>query len=195
MEPEGSLSRSRSPPPTNPIHAFPFYYFTIHFNIEISCTPRSSKWPFSFWFPYQNSISTLPLPHTCYMLRPLILHNFIIPIIFDKSNNHEPIPVAARSKAWVCDCSLAGIAGSNSAGGMDVCLSLWSVVYCQVEVSASGWSPVQRSPTESGVSECDREASIMRRPWPATGCCAMEKKNREAPHYVFFSRVLLLSPT
>jgi hypothetical protein len=27
------------------------------------------------------------------------------------------------------------------------------------------------------VSECDREASIMRRPWPAGGCCAMGKKN------------------
>jgi hypothetical protein len=31
-------------------------------------------------------------------------------------------------------------------------------VCCQVEVSASGWSLVQRSPTESGVSECDRGA-------------------------------------
>jgi hypothetical protein len=27
------------------------------------------------------------------------------------------------------------------------------------------------------VSECDREASIMRRPWPTRGCCAMEKRN------------------
>ena len=33
-----------------------------------------------------------------------------------------PIAVAARSKAWVCGCSLARIAGSNPAGGMDVCL-------------------------------------------------------------------------
>ena len=33
-------------------------------------------------------------------------------------------PLAARSKAWVCCRSLAGIAGSNPAGGMDVCL-LW----------------------------------------------------------------------
>jgi hypothetical protein len=31
-------------------------------------------------------------------------------------------------------------------------------------VSATGRSLVQRSPTECGVSECDREASIMRRP-------------------------------
>ena len=33
-----------------------------------------------------------------------------------------PIPVAERSKAWVCGRSPAGIAGSNPAGGMDVCL-------------------------------------------------------------------------
>jgi hypothetical protein len=42
---------------------------------------------------------------------------------------------------------------------MDV-LSLVSVVCCQVEVSATGWSLVQRSATECGVSKkCDREAS------------------------------------
>jgi hypothetical protein len=34
----------------------------------------------------------------------------------------KPIPVAARSKALVCGRSHAGIAGSNPAGGMDVCL-------------------------------------------------------------------------
>jgi len=45
------------------------------------------------------------------------------------------------------------------------CLSLVSVVCCQVEVSASGWSLVQRSPTECDVSECDHESTIMR-PWP-----------------------------
>jgi hypothetical protein len=40
------------------------------------------------------------------------------------------------------------------------CLSLVSVVCCQVEVSATGWSLVQRSPTECGVSNvCDHETS------------------------------------
>ena len=34
----------------------------------------------------------------------------------------------------------------------------------RVEVSVTGWSLVQRSPTERGVSECDHESSIMRRP-------------------------------
>jgi len=31
------------------------------------------------------------------------------------------VPVAARSKAWVCGRSPAGIALSNPTGGMDVC--------------------------------------------------------------------------
>jgi hypothetical protein len=34
----------------------------------------------------------------------------------------SPIPVAARSKAWVCGRSLAGIVSSNLTGSMDVCL-------------------------------------------------------------------------
>jgi hypothetical protein len=38
------------------------------------------------------------------------------------SNTPTPIPVAARSTAWVCGRSLAGIAGSNAAEGMDICL-------------------------------------------------------------------------
>ena len=47
-----------------------------------------------------------------------------------------PVPVAARSKAQVCGRSLAGIAGSNTVEGMDVCL-LW-VLYIgkYVEFSA-----------------------------------------------------------
>jgi len=30
------------------------------------------------------------------------------------------------------------------------------------------------SPTVCGVSECDREASIMGWPWPTVGCCATD---------------------
>ena len=84
--------------------------------------------------------------------------------------------MAAPSKAWVCSCSLVGIVGSNPAGG--ICLSLVSVVCRQAEVSASGSSLVHRSPTEGGVSECDRDALIMRRPWPTGGCRAIgDRKN------------------
>ena len=45
--------------------------------------------------------------------------------------------MAARSKAWFCGSSLAGIVGSNPAGGHG-CLSPVNVVCCQVEVFASG---------------------------------------------------------
>jgi hypothetical protein len=85
-----------------------------------------------------------------------------------------PFQVAAQSKAWVCGGYLAGFAGSNPTGGVDV-PHLW-VLCCQVEFSASGWSLVQRSPTECGASECDREASIMRRTWPARGCWAVGER-------------------
>ena len=47
------------------------------------------------------------------------------------------IPATARSKAWVCDRPIAGIARSNPAAGMEV-VSLANVLYCQVEVSAWG---------------------------------------------------------
>ena len=43
------------------------------------------------------------------------------------------IPVAARSTAQDCDCSLAGFAGLNSAGGTDINL----LCLLQVEASAT----------------------------------------------------------
>jgi len=45
-------------------------------------------------------------------------------------------------------------------------LSLLSVVCCQVGVSATNRSLVQKSSTDCGVSECDLETSTMRRPRP-----------------------------
>ena len=57
-------------------------------------------------------------------------------------------------------------------------MSILSVMYRQVGVSATGRSFVQRSPTECGMSECDRKASIMRRPWPTRDCCVMRQKKR-----------------
>jgi hypothetical protein len=68
---------------------------------------------------------------------------------------YQPIPVATRSKTWVCGGSLAGMMGSNSSGGMDACLLLLPVVCCQI--SATGLLLVQTSPTDCGVyNECDR---------------------------------------
>jgi hypothetical protein len=77
------------------------------------------------------------------------------------SRSHWPPP------CW--DCGFESRRGHG-------CLSLLSVVCWKVWVSASGWSLVQRSPIEYGVSECDRKASIMRRPWHTGGCCSTEKQ-------------------
>ena len=65
-----------------------------------------------------------------------------------------------------CDCGFESHRGHG-------CVS---VVCCQVEISASGWSLVQRSPTECGVSECNHESSTMRRPSATKGCWVMVKK-------------------
>jgi len=84
--------------------------------------------------------------------------------------------VAARSKAWLCRCSIAGIVGSNRAGAMD-CLSLVSVVCCQVDASApADHSSREVLPILECLTECDLVAFIMRKFWPTRGCCAMVKK-------------------
>jgi len=93
-----------------------------------------------------------------------------------------PIPVAARSKAWVCGCSRFGIASPNPAGRHG-CLPVVSVVYCKIDISVPGRSLVQRSPTERGVCQCERKTSIMRRLWHTRGCCTMGKEI--IPKYVF----------
>ena len=82
------------------------------------------------------------------------------------------IPTALRSKAWVCCHSLAGIAVSNPA-------IEWMSVLCVIkrEVSPSDRPLVQRSPTECGVSECDREASIMGRPEPTRNSRAVKERS------------------
>jgi hypothetical protein len=66
------------------------------------------------------------------------------------------------------------------------------VVCCQVEISASGWSLVQRSPTECClcVCVCDREASIMRRSSRSKGCCAMERSKVRQLIKMIFLRLL-----
>jgi len=60
---------------------------------------------------------------------------------------------------WLLACWDWGFESSRWHG----CLSRVSIVRCQLGVSVLGISLVQRSPTKCGVSECDREALIMRR--------------------------------
>ena len=64
-----------------------------------------------------------------------------------------PIPGAEGNKARVYGRTLAGVAGSNAAGGLG-CLSLVSVVCFLVEVIERSQLPVQGSPTDCAVSLC-----------------------------------------
>jgi hypothetical protein len=75
-----------------------------------------------------------------------------------------PIPAAERSKAWVCSCSPAGIAGSNptEAWMFVVCLSgrdLCDGLITRPEESYRLWC----------VTVCDLETSRMRMLKPASG--------------------------
>ena len=83
-----------------------------------------------------------------------------------------PIPVTARSKAYVLGHSLTGIVGSNPVGSMDVLCEC-----CDLSVRGRC---IGRSPAECGVSDCDRDTSNKRRPCPNRGCCAM--KNSKVHH-------------
>jgi hypothetical protein len=69
------------------------------------------------------------------------------------------IPVAVWSRPWVYGRSHPGIVASNPTRVLGV-FSLVRVVFCQIEVSASDWSLVQRSPTECGVTKWMRSWSI-----------------------------------
>jgi hypothetical protein len=73
-------------------------------------------------------------------------------LITSRSRGPRDLGMGLRQLAF-WDCGLESRVG----GGGDVCLSLLSVVCCQVEVSATGRSVVQRSATERAcVIECDQ---------------------------------------
>jgi hypothetical protein len=103
---------------------------------------------------------------------PLILHGEA-GSNYTKTNYIKSIPVTARSKALACwDCGFEFLRGHG-------CLSLVSVVCCQVDDSASNWSFVQRSHNECGVSKkcVIAKPRTMRRPRTPRGCRAIGKKN------------------
>jgi hypothetical protein len=113
---------------------------------------------------YTNTTSTFWYFQFFHLTLLLIIRNTVV----------QPMPVTAWSKASVCDRSLCVIAGSSPAGGMNVCL-LWVLCDVRLEVSAKSRPLNQIISTECGVSECDRKASIKRRPWPTRGRCAIGK--------------------
>jgi hypothetical protein len=93
-----------------------------------------------------------------------------------------PVSEPVRSKAWVCGCSHAGIVGSSTAGGIDVCCLVL------LEVSATGRSLAQRRHTECDVSnECDSGKS-KRRHRPNRGFRATRKVLK---YWFEFNRIFL----
>jgi hypothetical protein len=76
------------------------------------------------------------------------------------------------------DCGFESRRGHGS-------LSLVIVVFCQGEISASSGTLVQRSPTECGVSEYKREASIMRWPWPTGVVVPLGKMVQADIHFLY----------
>jgi hypothetical protein len=71
-------------------------------------------------------------------------------------------------------------------------MSVVSVVCCQVEVSATSWSLVQRSLTECGVSECVIvKPRKMRRRRPPRGYRAIKKKRKGSSQNYCFVYVIL----
>jgi len=90
--------------------------------------------------------------------------------------HNRPVPVAARSKTWVCGRSPDETVGSNPTGGVDVCL-LW--VLCVL--SGRGLcDELITLPEESYrlwcVVVCDLETSWIRTPWPTGDCRVINKK-------------------
>jgi hypothetical protein len=81
---------------------------------------------------------------------------------------------AGRVETWVCRRLLAGNAGSNSAGCMDICLL--RVLCCQGIGLCD--LPITRPEElyECGVSLCDLETSTKRHLRPEYGCWATRKR-------------------
>ena len=76
---------------------------------------------FSLFSP-SSALSSFPFLFFILILYSFILHRVSSSPLFTTAAIAQPIPVAARSKARVCDRSLAEVAGSNPAGGMDICV-------------------------------------------------------------------------
>ena len=122
-----AFTRARRLPLSSPNQSSPrpsphrIYWRSILILSQFTLT--SSKWSLSLSFPHQNTMWTSPLALACHMPFYHIFFDFMTRIIVDKEHR-SLIPAVARSKAWVCGRSFAGIVGSNPAGCMDGC-RLW----------------------------------------------------------------------
>ena len=123
--------------------------FNINLKFMFPAILRSSKLslPFSFTDQIPVGLRIFHLFHACHKKpHPSFPALFLLMVFIEEYDTRTRIPVAARSKAWVCGRSLAGTYGC--------------VMCCQVEVSATGYHSSRRV-LQSAVclSECDRQNS------------------------------------
>jgi hypothetical protein len=76
---------------------------------------------------------------------------------------------------------------------MHGCVSFVSVTCCQVKVSETAWSLVQRNPTNCGMSECEHEASLMRTTWPTRDSCSIGGGKRNSSKKTATAHMMKLS--
>ena len=86
------------------------------------------------------------------------------------------IPAAARSKVSIYDRSLAGIAGSNPTGVLEVCLFWMLCVVRQRCLRRADYSSRGVLPNVVCLNKCGSVVSIMRRPWPTGWLLRLGKK-------------------
>ena len=170
-----------------------FATFTVHVNLVITklmfvfLTSWSSKWPrglrhvsavacllgLLFRIP---TVACTSVSCECCVLSEFSASSWsLVQRIPDKCDREASIMWRSRPPRGCCV-----MGGGNNCNQLsrrrNGYLSRVSVVCCQLGALVSGLSLVQRSPIDCLVSECDREASIMRR-FPSTcGFFSMEKK-------------------
>ena len=162
-------------------------------------SPKQTVWVINGYdssphFTYQSHFPALPPPTTVYSTQQTHLCNtqsilacrYILQawrpsrLLIESKSLGIPLSriyIKVNRSRWPCGLKRGSVAAQFLGLRVRILcghayLSLVSVVFCHVEVSASGWSFVQRSTTDCGVSECDREASTMRKPWPTKACRA-----------------------
>jgi hypothetical protein len=94
-------------------------------------------------------------------------HSILLDLtIFHAIDRMVPVAGATRSKPQVCELALAGIVGSNPAGGMGVCLLS---VLCVVRYRSLGLAAHSSRgvlPSVVCLIACDHETSTMMRSTP-----------------------------
>ena len=157
----------------------------LHFVLEDTQTSRWSSLDMhckavstvsDYWINWQTTpvVTTYVSTFGAVTLHQLSANNWNVTIhILSCINSNLPIPVAARSKEWVCGRSLAGTMFRIPPEGawMFVCYE------CCVLTGRRLCDGLIARPEESYRvwCVCDREASILGRPWPTWGCCTMKK--------------------